>query len=230
MASSLNDINSISFNAKSYFRSYIKDKSIEDVIKKNNEIFSEIRTLDSELQTLVYENYNKFISATNVIKNIKKNMFEIDSELVNLKTNLQNINSSYSEVDNTLKFKWKEIKKLDCMEKDLNKLKYLSELPNMFKVAMHDYESTKQGDIQVFQNPISYFENYSDVLTNYKETKFMINLYSEIKNYVLQIKTLLNRVLDSTPDEATALTVIRYLIVLNEDKSILKSRFNKIKS
>ena len=30
----------------------------------------EIRTLDSELQTLVYENYNKFISATDVIKNV----------------------------------------------------------------------------------------------------------------------------------------------------------------
>ena len=30
----------------------------------------EIRTLDSELQTLVYENYNKFISATDIIKNV----------------------------------------------------------------------------------------------------------------------------------------------------------------
>jgi hypothetical protein len=30
----------------------------------------EIRTIDGELQTLVYENYNKFISATDVIKNV----------------------------------------------------------------------------------------------------------------------------------------------------------------
>jgi hypothetical protein len=63
-------------------------------------------------------------------------MGEIDQELVNLKSNLALINGSYAEIDNTLKFKWKEIKKLDTLEKDLNKLKYLSELPNMFKEAI----------------------------------------------------------------------------------------------
>lgn len=35
-----NNIDSASFNSKSYFKNYIKDKSIEEVIKKNNEIFS----------------------------------------------------------------------------------------------------------------------------------------------------------------------------------------------
>ena len=35
----INNIDSASFNAKSYFKNYIKDKSIEDVIKKNNELF-----------------------------------------------------------------------------------------------------------------------------------------------------------------------------------------------
>ena len=72
---------------------------------------------------------------------IKKNMGEIDSELVNLRQNLSKINGSYAEIDNTLKFKWKEIKKLDTLETDLNKLRYLSELPNMFKQAIAKYES-----------------------------------------------------------------------------------------
>ena len=40
-----------------------------------------------------------------------------------------------------MKFKWKEIKKLDTLERDLGKLKYLSELPNMFKQAIAKYES-----------------------------------------------------------------------------------------
>ena len=31
----------------------------------------EIRSLDSEMQTLVYENYNKFISATDTIRKVK---------------------------------------------------------------------------------------------------------------------------------------------------------------
>ena len=38
------------------------------IMSSNNDL--EIRSLDSELQTLVYENYNKFISATDIIKNV----------------------------------------------------------------------------------------------------------------------------------------------------------------
>lgn len=72
-------------------------------------------------------------------------------------------------MDNTLKFKWKEIKKLDTLERDLNKLKYLSELPNMFKQAIQKFES-KTESIAVFSEPIRYFEDYSDVLSHYKQT------------------------------------------------------------
>lgn len=39
---------------------------------KENEIVREAQTLNSEMQTLVYENYNKFISATETIKKVSK--------------------------------------------------------------------------------------------------------------------------------------------------------------
>jgi len=123
------------------------------VLLCNNNLFSEINTLNNDLQTLVYENYNKFITATDIIKNIKTNMSEIDDELDNLKSNLKEINGSYTQVDNSLKLKWREIRKLDGMEKDLNKLKYLSELPQLFKDAITKYEK-KQGGIEVFKEPI----------------------------------------------------------------------------
>ena len=96
-------------------------------------------------------------------------MNEIDSELINLKKNLSSINGAYAEVDKTLKFKWKEIKKLDMLEKDLNKLKYLNDLPSMFKAAIFQFENKKEG-IEAFNEPIKYFEEYSDVLTHYKKT------------------------------------------------------------
>lgn len=96
-------------------------------------------------------------------------MGQIDSELVSLRQNLSKINGSYAEVDNTLKLKWKEIKKLDTLETDLNKLKYLSELPSMFKSAITRYESKQEG-VSAFREPIRYFEDYSDVLHHYKQT------------------------------------------------------------
>lgn len=33
-------------------------------------LFKQIQTLDSEMQTLIYENYNKFISATDTVKKV----------------------------------------------------------------------------------------------------------------------------------------------------------------
>ena len=72
---------------------------------------------------------------------MKTNLTDIDNELLNLRQNLTQINGSYAEIDNTLKFKWKEIKKLDTLERDLNKLHYLSELPTMFKLAISKYKS-----------------------------------------------------------------------------------------
>ncbi len=37
----------------------------------------EIKTLDSDMQMLVYENYNKFISATDTIRKMKASISEL---------------------------------------------------------------------------------------------------------------------------------------------------------
>ena len=52
---------------------------MEDLIWMDNDLNSQVKTLDGELQTLVYENYNKFIAATDIIKSIKNNMTDLDS-------------------------------------------------------------------------------------------------------------------------------------------------------
>jgi hypothetical protein len=62
----------------------------------------------------------------------------------------------------------------------------------------------------------------------------MINLYSEIKNYVVRIKTILSKALESqlqteASDEKETRLIVQYLITLGEDKTHLKNLFLKIK-
>ena len=62
----------------------------------------------------------------------------------------------------------------------------------------------------------------------------MINLYSEIKNYVVRIKTILSKALESqlhteVSDEKETRLIVQYLITLGEDKTHLKNLFLKIK-
>ena len=69
----------------------------------------------------------------------------------------------------------------------------MSELPQMFKTAITKFES---GDITVFNESVVCYKNYSDVLLGYKNTKFIISLYGEIKSYIARIKQLLSKKLE----------------------------------
>lgn len=91
-----------------------------------------MKSIDGELQTLVYENYNKFISATDIIKSIKNNMQDLDQQILNLNQCMERVNQRYTTIDDRLKYKWKEIINLDTTEKNLDKLKNLGELPEVF--------------------------------------------------------------------------------------------------
>jgi vacuolar protein sorting-associated protein 51 len=145
MAQKRFDMDSKLFDMKTYLNDQIKTKEMDDLIKMDNQLNSEIRSLDGELQTLVYENYHKFISATDIVKSIKNNMNELDVELESLKTSITKINSSYSNVDNKLKLKWKEIRRLDTIEKNLHKLKNLRDLPDAFREAVDKYEENSES-------------------------------------------------------------------------------------
>ena len=49
----------------------IRDASLSQLMAKESEVVKEIHSLDSDMQTLVYENYNKFISATDTINKMR---------------------------------------------------------------------------------------------------------------------------------------------------------------
>ena len=75
--------------------------SVESLLAKNSELVHEIRvgfilkskwdlifdcltymqTLDGEMQKLVYDNYNKFITATETIKEMKNDVYGMDDDM-----------------------------------------------------------------------------------------------------------------------------------------------------
>jgi|LakMenEpi03Aug12_release.lakeMendotaPanAssembly.Ray.scaffolds.fasta_scaffold945144_1 hypothetical protein len=89
--------------------------------------------------------------------------------------------------------KWQEIQKLSRLEVDLSKLKHMSELPQMFKNAIASYDNK---DVSVFNEAVTCYKNYSDVLIGYKSTKFLISLCGEIKSYIARVKQLIQKRLE----------------------------------
>lgn len=61
------------------------EKSATELIAEDTKMVHEIRSLDSDMQMLVYENYNKFISATETIKRMKNNVEAMETDIDDVK-------------------------------------------------------------------------------------------------------------------------------------------------
>ena len=66
------NIDSNAFAVDKYVGTLLQYKSLEELVQRGNAMVSEIKSLDSDMQMLVYENYNKFISATDTIRKMKQ--------------------------------------------------------------------------------------------------------------------------------------------------------------
>lgn len=64
------DINGANFDPDIYLTKLLKERTLTELMDKEQEMVKHIKTLDSDMQTLVYENYNKFISATDTIRKV----------------------------------------------------------------------------------------------------------------------------------------------------------------
>ena len=78
---------------------------------------------DHEIQSLVFENYSKFISSIDTVRQMKDNICMVDEKLRVLDKSMDNISNLALKIDETFKFKRKEIQKLDQeMEQDMRRL------------------------------------------------------------------------------------------------------------
>ncbi|XP_028626865.1 vacuolar protein sorting-associated protein 51 homolog isoform X3 [Grammomys surdaster] len=90
----------------------------------------QIRALDSDMQTLVYENYNKFISATDTIRKMKNDFRKMEDEMDRLATNMAVITNFSARISATLQDRHERITKLAGVHALLRKLQFLFELPS----------------------------------------------------------------------------------------------------
>lgn len=129
-------------------------------METESSLIRQIQDLDSDMKTLVYENYNKFILATDTIRKMKTDFREMEDKMALLSTNIAMITDSSAKICGSLKVRaWKSIltfqemilwrdynlsyhylqekrdkvSRLSGINSLLKKLKFLFELPNMLK-------------------------------------------------------------------------------------------------
>lgn len=123
------DINGPHFDPELYLNKLRRECSLAELMDHETCMVKQIRSLDSDMQTLVYENYNKFISATDTIRKMKNDFKKMEDEMDCLSTNMSAITEFSARISGTLQDQHVQITKLSGVHTLLRKLQFLFELP-----------------------------------------------------------------------------------------------------
>ncbi|KAG9192462.1 hypothetical protein G6011_11196 [Alternaria panax] len=70
----LTELDTADFNAQAFVESLLAKEGLKGVLKVEADLVSQIRNLDSDRKSLVYDNYSKLLSATSTIRRMRGNM------------------------------------------------------------------------------------------------------------------------------------------------------------
>jgi len=94
------DLDSPSFDAKTYYDQLITTSSLATLMRRENELLSEIRSLDNDRQSLVYNHHHELIAASDTIAAMKSRAENLDAEMDSLKIAFSEISRLSTEVSN----------------------------------------------------------------------------------------------------------------------------------
>lgn len=121
-------------------------------------IIRDTQALHSDMQTLVYENYNKFISATDTMRKMKTEFKQMETEMNLLVSNVKSITSFSDQISSKLHDSRQQLSTLSEKQQLLQKLQFLSSLPTKLKTLIDD-------------------GNYSQAVKHYSEAHTVLEQY-----------------------------------------------------
>ncbi|KAI0319210.1 Vps51/Vps67-domain-containing protein [Amylostereum chailletii] len=92
------DLDSPAFDPKAYYEQLITTSTLTTLLKKENELLNDMRQLDSERQSLVYNHHHELIAATDTISAMKTRAESLDADLDLLKIAFSEISRLSAEV------------------------------------------------------------------------------------------------------------------------------------
>ena len=117
------------FNVDKYVNGLLSHKSLPELMQRGIAMVSEIKSLDSDMQMLVYENYNKFISATDTIRQMKQRVEEMEVSMGQLEGTMESISGASDSVNSSLSERRSQLEGLNGVKSNLAKLQLLMDLP-----------------------------------------------------------------------------------------------------
>ncbi|CAA3008277.1 vacuolar protein sorting-associated protein 51 homolog isoform X2 [Olea europaea var. sylvestris] len=159
----LDTINTTSFDADLYMNLLVQKSNLENLLQKHVEMAAEIKNLDTDLQMLVYENYNKFISATDTIKRMKNNIVGMEANMEQLLKKIMSVQSKSDGVNTSLFEKREHIEKLHRTRNLLRKVQFIYDLPTRLENCIKS---------EAYADAVKFYTGAMPIFKAYGESSF----------------------------------------------------------
>ncbi|KAH8944281.1 hypothetical protein BDL97_13G101800 [Sphagnum fallax] len=133
---SLQQIDFAEFDPDHYMNSLLRKTPMDKVLQRYIGMAAEIKNLDSAMQMLVFENYNKFISATDTIRRMKWNIAGMESNIEQLLDSITGVRAKSDAVNDSMCERREHIEELNRTCRLLRKIQFVFDLPKRLRKCM----------------------------------------------------------------------------------------------
>ena len=187
------DLDSQYFDSEAYVSHLFATLPMQPLLDASTRLSTAKRSLDTDMQTLVYENYNRFISATDVIRTMKQNVDAMDAEMARLQQAVAAIQSGSAKVNAALAPPRERVEHLHHLSSLLHKLNFLIRLPAMIQTHVSAGR---------FRAAVRAFTLAAPLLRRYSSVPSFSRILSQTEQIVANMVTTLQAVV--TADAAAA--------------------------
>ncbi|CAI5458062.1 unnamed protein product, partial [Closterium sp. Yama58-4] len=154
------DINSRAFDADSFVANLIRQAKLDDLLQKHVSWAVEIKNLDSDMQMLVYENYSKFISATDTIRTMKDNVASMESSMEQLLRTVTTVQEQSTAINSNLSERRERIEQLNGTRSLLRKAQFIFDLPKRLRTYSKNHQY--RAAVKAYVGALPILQSYGD--------------------------------------------------------------------
>eukprot|EP00526_Cylindrotheca_closterium_P001651 CAMPEP_0113631014 /NCGR_PEP_ID=MMETSP0017_2-20120614/16117_1 /TAXON_ID=2856 /ORGANISM="Cylindrotheca closterium" /LENGTH=1073 /DNA_ID=CAMNT_0000541507 /DNA_START=14 /DNA_END=3235 /DNA_ORIENTATION=+ /assembly_acc=CAM_ASM_000147 len=135
------DLDSPHFNADQHKAHHVLTENVHNLLEVEESLACQVRTLDSSMQTLVYENYSRFIEATDAIKSISVHVQAHSSGLKELQDKMNDVSKDSLQIEQTVGSLRDQVVEKIRVKRLLQRLDALLKLPSTLHshMSLHKY-------------------------------------------------------------------------------------------
>jgi hypothetical protein len=174
------------------------------------------------MQMLVYENYNKFIAATDTIRDMKDTVEDMEQKVQSLTESVASISTTSDSIDRNLAAGRAKIENLSGTRRLLKKIEFLFQLPSRL---------TKSVELKATAQAVRYYAISNRALHQYSHIPSFSAIQKEADEIIGRLKVQLRATAESTTSPAAEVTdAIQMLLDLQEPAADLRATYIRVRS